>query len=357
MPHPFLDKLVVFIGTPTICTRQTARDRLVVVGGVPDDRVTGFANYVVAFGGAEKTKAYEKAYVYDKNGLCALLNEAQFFDILEGNAEPPEMKNSSGMNGVTIIPGKNPEAHAREHEKFIEYLLNRKRLNSMAKHGIPTPDGGRMKIDLRQLDKTSRVIQMMREQDLYSSDKSSEPDSCDKCGNPVKVHLHDGENGKVANLCIDCYNRVMAGMSGTDFRDVPTKRLSFKRQGGKAHEFDIELMVFPKGKLLTATEIGKTKRKVDVLGELDDDVDEMFEILKKRIKKALSATYMQKDGYIAGSKAVGYIEYNDKREAHDIVIDGKPYTWAELEKNISSHEGWKIKIEFGDVGDDLDADK
>jgi hypothetical protein len=115
-------------------------------------------------------------------------------------------------------------------------------------------------------------------------------------------------------------------------------------------------MVFPKGKLLTATEIGKTKRKVDVLGGLDDDVDEMFEILKKRIKKALSVTYMDRDGRISDNKAVGYIHYDDDRDEHYIVIDGKPYTWEQLKKNIPSYEGWKIKIEFGDMSVDFEAE-
>ena len=179
-------------------------------------------------------------------------------------------------------------------------------------------------------------------------------ESCDKCEGPVKVHIDGSESGEPTKLCLDCYNRLMAGMTGTDFRDVFPKRLSYKGRGGKTHEFEIELMIFQNGKTLTATEIGKTKRKADVHGELDDDVDEMLEALKMRIKKALSVAYMNSDGYVSKNKAVGYIEYNRERGKHEIIIDGKPYTWAELEKNISAHEGWKIKIEFGDVGDELD---
>jgi hypothetical protein len=63
---------------------------------------------------------------------------------------------------------------------------------------------------------------------------------------------------------------------------------------------------------------------------------------------------MKPDGYFTESKAVGYIEHNRERDACDIIIDGKPYTWPELEKNIRAHEGFKIKIEFGDIGDELD---
>ena len=72
------------------------------------------------------------------------------------------------------------------------------------------------------------------------------------------------------------------------------------------------------------------------------------------MKKAVSVKYMEANGKFAESKAVGYVEYNRERGACDIVIDGKPYSWADLEKNISSHEGFKIKIEFGDIGDELD---
>lgn len=69
MAHPFQDKIIVFIGTPVICTRQEARDRLIAVDGVPDDGISAFANYVVSFRGAEKTKAYKKALDYGKKGI------------------------------------------------------------------------------------------------------------------------------------------------------------------------------------------------------------------------------------------------------------------------------------------------
>jgi hypothetical protein len=65
-------------------------------------------------------------------------------------------------------------------------------------------------------------------------------------------------------------------------------------------------------------------------------------------------TYIERDGYIIGDAAVGYIEYNRERGDCDINIDGYPYTWEDLEKNISSHEGWKVKIEFACAGDELE---
>jgi len=132
------------------------------------------------------------------------------------------------------------------------------------------------------------------------------------------------------------------------------ERLSFNDNNGKICEFDIEFIIFANGKSLIATEVGVTNRKAKVWGGLDDDFDEMLDTLKKRIKRELLVKYMRPDGLFADNKVVGYIEYNQERGAHDIIIDGKPYTWAMLEQNISTFEGYKIKIEFAGIEEELD---
>lgn len=355
MPHPFKDKLFAFIGEPERCKIREARDALDVVGGVVDARINSFTSYAVAFRHNGKTDKYKQAVSDDAKGCLILLDEQQFFDILEGRAAlPPKKKDPK--KGITIINTPlDPEAEARERERDWQEILNHKRLNNLAKYGAPTPDGGRVKADLRFLDKASRIMEMMRGgAGTVIRGTESLSERCDKCGNPVRVHICNNENGEYANLCLDCYNQLMSDMTGTDFCDILPKRLSFKSRGGKSHEFEIELMCYQNGKTLTATEIGKTKRKAEVYGELDDDIGEMLELLKKRIKKSLSVVYMDSDGHISKNEAIGYIEYSLERERHEIIIDGKPYTWAELEKNISAREGWQIKIEFGDVGDELD---
>jgi hypothetical protein len=351
MNHPFENKLFVFVGHPVRCTRQAARDALDAVGGVTEDRIGMFTHYVVAFNGAKKTKAYMKAVKHDEYGHMILLNEGQFFDILEGKAQLPKKKTPPTFPGVIVFPARVTEDRADEHDRVTQYVVEKRRLKNMAKHGTPSPDGGRIKVDFRLEETLKQMMAARMDHPVILGAES--PDRCDNCGKPSRVHFGDEAGGVVSKLCRDCYNRAMADMTGTDFMDGLPQRLSFKSKGGKTHSFDIELMIFANGKSLTATEIGKTKRKVDVHGDLEDDVEEMLETLKQRIKKTLSTTYIGPDGYIIKSKAVGYIEYNEDREAHDIIIDGKPFTWAELEKNISGREGWKIKIEFGDVGDEL----
>lgn len=163
MAHPFEDKLFIFIGRPQRCTRQAARDALIAVGGIPDERITAFTNYVVALNQADKTKAYQKALEYGKHGLLSILTEVQFFDVLDGKAAPPE-KPERDQSVIVIPPAVNPEAADREFEQTPEYILNRKRMNSLARYGVYTPDG-RVKVDLRPLDTIRRVMKIVKEQE------------------------------------------------------------------------------------------------------------------------------------------------------------------------------------------------
>jgi len=314
-----------------------------------------FTHYVVAFNGAERTKAFEKAKEYDRFGHMVLLNEGQFFDILDGKADPPGKKEPPRREGTIIIPAKNPEADRRDHDRVTQYVVAKKRLKNMARYGAPIPGGGRMKADLFSSESIRQIVEMI-------ADKTAETvigdtgmfGRCDNCGKISRVTLSGNDGSVTADLCLDCYNLLMAEVTGTEIPAHLPRRLSFGNDDGEKRDFEIEFQIFSHCKTLTATEIRETKHKADVYGELDDDFNEMLETLTERIKKTLSVTYMQPDGYIAGDKAVGYIEYNQERDACDVIIDGKPYTWAELEKNISGRESFKIKIEFGDIGDELD---
>ena len=178
-------------------------------------------------------------------------------------------------------------------------------------------------------------------------------ENCDICGKPAMFHTADGKGNTLSSLCNHCHNEEMAVLYDTDVPDNIPDKLSFTVRR-KTSEFDIEFIIFGTGKSLTATETGLTRRKVGVWGNLDDDFDEMMITLKNRIKNALSVKYMGKNRTIKDTKLVGYIEYNRERDDYDIYVDGIPYTWDELGKNISIHEGWKVKIEFAEIGNDLE---
>ena len=178
-------------------------------------------------------------------------------------------------------------------------------------------------------------------------------DACDRCGKESKVSFLGGEDSGYRRICLDCFNRLMADEYAVVMPENVPEVLTFKGRGKKTHVFEIQFMIVGTGKSLTATEIGETKRIVDVWGDLDDDFEAMMKTLDKRIRKSLHVRYVDAKGIFKSQKAVGYISYNSVREDHDVIIDGKPFTWEELGKNISCYEGWKIKIEFGDIGADF----
>ena len=358
MAHYFDGRLIVFIGNPTRCSRKEARDAVTVAGGVVDEKITMYTHFAVAFEGAEKTKVYQKAVEHDEHGLLVLLNEEQFFDALNGRAAPPEKKMPKTRDGVTVIEAADPDEAARNFEQSAQYFVAKKRVKNMMRNAAGGngygSDGAKAypgKGNFQAI--TNFANDMMQNLNHIPMSIAPTNDACDNCGNPAEFHLGDGKGKDVHHLCIGCYNEMMGQITGTETPDDLPEHYEFQFRG-KTYRFAIEAMIYPTGKAITATEIGKTRRKTDVNGELDDSFGDMFETLKKRIKKLVSVRYMGKDGYFSKDKAVGYIEYNRGRQACDVIIDGKPYSWEELEKNISGREGWKIKIEFGDIGDVLD---
>ncbi|MDR2711758.1 MAG: plasmid pRiA4b ORF-3 family protein [Clostridiales bacterium] len=289
-----------------------------------------------------------------------------------GNAPPEDVGGSGGFaEFLDIIADPSHSMHTymtewakSQHWKTFNFNAIARRvnpihayINDMKKVKTAVTDGVIAEAALKPLGKARHILEYMkRHPDFWGTVIATMPQGrCDNCGEPARIIVDDYNGNEIGKLCDECYNSMMADFTGSDVPAIIPKQLSVKGRNGKPIGFEIEFLVFANGnKSLTATEIGKRKRRADVYGKIEDDFNTMLETLKYRIKKALAARYMEKDGYISGSKAVGYIEYNPDFDVYNIIIDGTPYSWDELEKNIFSREGWKIKIEFASTGDELD---
>ncbi|MCL1983223.1 MAG: UPF0158 family protein [Clostridiales bacterium] len=187
-----------------------------------------------------------------------------------------------------------------------------------------------------------------------SAQEGNEPyrHKCCMCGSDAKIHISGTQE---ASYCLECHNKLMAAQTGAEMPDaVPTQIVLFD-VCEEAHAFAIESMIFPHCKSIRATEVvGTTCYKENVYGELSDRFEDMWSEMVRRLEKSLSKKYMGDDASFEDMKAVGYVDYNRIHDAYEVVIDGKAYTWAQLEKNLSMYEGWKIKIEFADMGDELE---
>ena len=159
MAHPFKDKTVAFIGTPLRCNRQEARETLVAVGGIPDDSITSFTDYAVAFNRSDGTKVHSRALKNAGYGLLVMLNEEQFFNVLEGKAQPPEP--TPRDRNITVYPARNAEEQEREQEEFLSERLAHKKIQSMKRDKVDTPLG-RVKIDMTPLEGIARAVKAVK---------------------------------------------------------------------------------------------------------------------------------------------------------------------------------------------------
>jgi len=53
-------------------------------------------------------------------------------------------------------------------------------------------------------------------------------------------------------------------------------------------------------------------------------------------------------------KLVGRIEWDDdfNGQIPKVIIDGKAYTWNQVGKMLMSYEGWNLKLEITEEGED-----
>jgi hypothetical protein len=176
-------------------------------------------------------------------------------------------------------------------------------------------------------------------------------DKCGMCGKDATIMIHS--NGEKSEpLCAKCHNIIMAELTNTDFPNKIPEYIFFEDCNKEMHKFDIELMIFPHCKSLKARETADTEYLFDVYGKLEDSFLLMWEKLIKKITKMLSVKYIVDDSW-KNDRVVGYIKYNSKTERHDVVIDGKTYSWNELGTKLGTYEGFQIKIEISDITEDV----
>lgn len=149
--------------------------------------------------------------------------------------------------------------------------------------------------------------------------------NCIHCGKESSISLTDAD-GVQNNLCANCYNKIIADLAGIDLPEAIPQMLFSEDCNKVMHNFKIEFMIFPNGLSLKAIEVAPAKYECAVFGELDEDFGLMWSKLLKKLKKMMRVKYIV-DNRWKKDKVVGYINYNNCAEMHDVVIDGNPYSW------------------------------
>ena len=173
-------------------------------------------------------------------------------------------------------------------------------------------------------------------------------DLCDICKRDSILINVTSDNEEIS-YCQTCYNKMMSELTDTEIPDIIPKQIDIMDAHRKYHTFNIEFIIFTHAKFLTAREAGPTKYSCMVKGELDEDFYCMWAEMIERMKRKMVKKYINPDG--SWDSLVGNIEYNTEREELSVIVDGMAFTWEELKENVSTYEGWQIKIEFKDASE------
>jgi hypothetical protein len=178
-------------------------------------------------------------------------------------------------------------------------------------------------------------------------------DKCNICGKPAIVFISGSEDGEC--YCQNCYNKMTAEEYDIEIPDIIPETVSVADDKGNLHTFRIRFMLWGHINTLEAEEAdAETQYACHLYGEPDKPFSELWSRLLLQIEHTINTHYIDDDGHFHDNKAIGYINYNDKHEDLDIVIDGKSYSWEDLKKNVNSREGWRIKIEFAESEEELE---
>lgn len=172
---------------------------------------------------------------------------------------------------------------------------------------------------------------------------------CVLCGKAATVH-QAGEDGAAQSYCAGCYSAMTAELLGMDMPVVP-ETICLEDCVGISHTFHIEFLFHPHCKELTARESHEDGYACTVAGTPEENFSFLWSRLNHRLSKLLSVKYME-HGRLKGDKAAGYVGYDRAKDTHYLVIDGNRYEWSDMGRNLATFEGFQIKIEFADPGDD-----
>ncbi|WP_047983546.1 DUF7686 domain-containing protein [Ornithinibacillus californiensis] len=186
-------------------------------------------------------------------------------------------------------------------------------------------------------------------------------DKCFDCGNKeVKVSLQ--LQGKSINLCNECFNNRMSDDLGVTL-EQPVETFSLKDNQGISRTFHVEIHLFPNGIYLEAVENIEYGYKFAVHGELDADQQELLSKLVEKTRKGITKQHVETEFFpsgqeyqtITGNQLKGIFEYNEESsDSPLVIIDGKPFTWTEVGKMVTSFEGFQFKLEMFDMTEDVE---
>ncbi len=94
--------------------------------------------------------------------------------------------------------------------------------------------------------------------------------------------------------------------------------------------------------------------RLALVGAHDADVGSMFARLREDVRAAIGRQYLERsrhrDGWIMrGREVEGRLVWRDEGPGYDVVVDGRPLSWAEFGAALEPFEGWTFRLSMQDI--------
>ena len=192
---------------------------------------------------------------------------------------------------------------------------------------------------------------------------SHQTERCEDCGKEVQHPFETVRfgNGTPRLLCNACYNEEVAARAGIDFRHPEFSPIQLADAAGGIHTFHFATRLVDVSRMsIEAYEPGADPGyRFQVITGTAGNPQELHERLLGKIRRALVREHIVVDKQ--GTRRIcdemmvhGRLEWDENTDGDTplLAIDGKPVTWEEFGRLLSSFEGWQFKLEIYEPSDE-----
>lgn len=193
---------------------------------------------------------------------------------------------------------------------------------------------------------------------MRHDDQDEERRRCGLCGKVLQPY-DSISVAEVGERCYRCFNEELAERLGVDFDNTPIAPVVVTDVDGVRHRFEIRSMLVGTGHAMYAREVRKRGARggyrFEILGDLETDARDLFELLRERIRQGLSVRHVEKTEHgwqlTQALRLSGVIEWDPETEGARplLIVDGRTFTWDEIGRMLMTFEGFTLNATVADT--------
>ena len=174
---------------------------------------------------------------------------------------------------------------------------------------------------------------------------------CGLCGKILRPH-DSISVAEVGERCYRCFNEELADRLGIDFDNTPIAPIVVTDVDGVRHRFEIRSMLVGTGHAMYAREVrnrdARGGYRFEILGDLEADAQDLFKLLRERIRQGLSVRHVQQTEHgwqlTPAHRLSGVIEWDPETDGALplLIVDGRTFTWDQIGRMLMTFEGFTL---------------